>query len=315
MKAVIINRFGPASVLQLTEIDKPTPGEGQVLLKIKAIGINPVDTKVRAGTSGISNQLQLPAILGWDASGVVETCGQNVTRFKPGDEVFGCIGFPGMGKAYAEYALADADILAKKPSNISFEAVAAIPIAGLTAYQSLNDHLKLQAGQTILIQAAAGGVGHFTVQLARLKNAYVIGTASAKNKDLLQSLGTDQVIDYKNERFEDTVKDVDAVQDAMGGDVLYRSISCLKPGGRIVCLPSSTKDDPKAIALAKKENVALIWPMMYGSGEQLQILAGLLETKKLQVHIDRIFPLDEMAKAHEWIETHGTVGKVVVKVD
>lgn len=315
MKAVIINRFGSADVLQMSEVNKPSPGEEQVLLKIKAIGINPVDTKVRAGTSGISRQLQLPAILGWDASGIVESCGNKVTTFNPGDEVFGCIGFPGMGKAYAEYAIADADLLAKKPDNTSFEVAAAIPIAGLTAYQSLNDHLQLKAGQHLLIQAAAGGVGHLTVQLAKLKNAYVIGTASAKNKAFLQSLGIDRVIDYKQERFEDTIKNMDAVQDALGGDVLYRSIGCLKPFGRIVCLPSSTKNDPQALTLAKKQNVTLIWPMMYGSGEQLQILADLLETKKLQVHIDRTFSLDEMAQAHEWVETHGTVGKVVVALD
>lgn len=314
MKAVILNEFGSPEALQMTETEKPFPGENQVLIKIKAAGVNPVDTKVRAGTSGISKRLQLPAILGWDVSGIAEACGRGVTGFRPGDEVFGCIGFPGPGGTYAEYTVAGYDQLSLKPRGISFEEAAALPIAGLTAYQSIHDHLKLEAGQTILIQAAAGGVGHLAVQLAGLLKANVIGTASSGNRDFLESLGINRFIDYKREDFETIVKNADAVQDAMGGEVLYRSIACVKPGGRIVCLPSSTKDDPRAVALARDRHVTLMWPMMYPSGQQLNRLASLLEEEKLKIHLSKVFPLPEAAEAHKWIEAHHTVGKVVLRV-
>lgn len=315
MKAVILNHFGPADAFEMTEVEKPAPGDKQVLIKIKAAGINPVDTKVRAGTSGMAKHLELPVILGWDMSGIVESCGKQVSSLHPGDEVFGCIGFPGLGKAYAEYAVADEAHLAKKPKNVSFEQAAALPIAGLTAYQSIHDHLKLQAGQTILIQAAAGGVGHLTVQLAKLMHAHVIGTASSKNKAFLESIGIDQFIDYTREKFEDVVQNVDAVQDAMGGEVLYRSIGCIKRGGHAVCLPSSTKDDPKAISIALEHDVSLVWPMMYPSGAQLEILARLLEEKKLIIQLDHVFPFHEIAEAHKRIETHRTVGKIAIRID
>lgn len=315
MKAAIINRFGPPDVLEITDLPKPVPNDDEVLIKIKFTGINPVDTKVRAGTSGMSKQLKLPAILGWDVSGTIESVGKNVSSFKNGDEVFGCIGFPGLGKTYAEFAVADPKLLAKKPSNISFEEAAAIPLAGLTAYQAINVHLKISKGQRILIQAAAGGVGHLSVQFAKLNGAYVAGTASGKNEQFLKSLGVDQFINYRKEKFEDVFKNADAVLDAMGGEVLYRSFSCAKRGGRVVCLPSSAKNDPKAIEFAKQLDVEMIWPMMYPDGEEMQLIARLLGDKKLLVKIDKVFGLDEIAEAHKAIETHSTDGKIIVKID
>jgi NADPH:quinone reductase-like Zn-dependent oxidoreductase len=315
MKAAIINKFGDADVLQITEVDKPGINEEQVLIKVKAIGINPVDTKVRAGTSGISKQITLPVILGWDVSGIIENAGKNVTTFKPGDEVFGCVGFPRLGNAYAEYTIADPHFLAIKPNNISFEEAAAIPIAGLTAYQAINEELKVSSGEKILIQAAAGGVGHLAVQFAKINGAYVIGAASEKNEKFLKSIGVDKFIDYKKEKFENLVHDLDSALDAMGGDVLYRTISCVKGGGTVVCLPSSTKNDPKAIEIARERNIKLIWPMMRADGEQMRIIAQLLQEKKLKVFIDKIFTLDQVAWAHKAVETHQTKGKVVVKVD
>lgn len=314
MKAAIINEFGDAEVLQITEIDKPEINDAEVLIKIKATGINPVDTKVRAGTSGVSKQISLPAILGWDVSGIIEKAGKNVSDFKAGDEVFGCIGFPGLGKTYAEFTIADVGLLAKKPQNISFEEAAAVPLAGLTAYQAINEELKVSPGQKILIQAAAGGVGHLAVQLAKIKGAYVIGTASEKNEKFLKSIGVDQFINYKKEKFEDVVHDIDAALDAMGGEILYRTISCVKRGGTVVCLPSSTKNDPKAIELTSERNIKLIWPMMRPDGEQMRIIASLLQEKKLKVNVDKIFTLDQIAWAHKAVETHNTKGKVVIKV-
>lgn len=315
MKAAVLNQFGKADELQLTHINQPRPGAGEVLIKIKAVGINPVDTKVRAGTNAISKRIQLPAVLGWDVSGIIEACGENVEAFKPGDAVFGGIGFPGSGNGYAEFAVASPDMLVKKPANITFEEAAAVPIAAWTAYQSVKEHLELQPGQKILIQAAAGGVGHFAVQFAKMAGAYVAGTASAGNADFLRSLGVDQVIDYKHQKFEEVVPDPDAVQDAMGGDVLYRSIGCVKQGGRVVCLPSSTRDDPKAIALAEERQVKLMWPMMRTDKAQLQTIAELLEQQKLKVCLDKVFALDEIISAHQAVESHHTVGKVVVRVN
>ena len=314
MKAVILNEFGKAEKLEIADVPMPEINDEQVLIRVMAAGINPVDTKVRAGTSGMSKRIKLPVILGWDVSGIIVKAGKSVPDFKEGDAVFGCIGFPGLGSAYAEFTLADPKAFAQKPGNISFEEAAAVPLAGLTAYQAINEQLQVTPGQKILIQAAAGGVGHLAVQFAKINGAYVFGTASEKNKQFLKSLGVDRFIDYKKEKFDEIVHDADAALDAMGADVLYRSIACVKHGGIVVCLPSSTKDDPKAIELAKERSIKLMWPMMYTDGKQMQIIATLLEQKKLKVFIDKIFTLDQMAWAHKAIETHSTKGKVVVRV-
>ncbi len=192
---------------------------------------------------------------------------------------------------------------------------AAVPLAGLTAIQAINEHLKITKGQKILIQAAAGGVGHLAVQFAKLNGAFVAGTASGKNEDFLNSLGVDQFIDYKKQKFEDVFTNGDAVLDAMGNDILYRSFLCVKNGGRIVCLPSSTKNDPKAIELATQKNVELIWPMMHPDGDQMNTIARLMEQKKLVVKIDAIFNLDDITKAHTMIESHSVDGKVILKIE
>ncbi|MGN6342312.1 MAG: NADP-dependent oxidoreductase [Ginsengibacter sp.] len=314
MKAVIINEFGPPEVLQNVTMEKPVPNDEEVLIKIKFAGINPVDAKVRAGTSGMSKTLKLPSILGWDVSGIIESVGKNVSQFKKGDEVFGCIGFPGLGKTYAEFAVADPKLLTKKPANVTFEDAAAVPLAGLTAYQAINEHLKISNGQKILIQAAAGGVGHLAVQFAKLNGAFVAGTASEKNAAFLKQIGVDQFIDYKKEKFENAFQNGDAVLDAMGGNVLYSSIHCTRTGGKVVCLPSSTKNDPEAIRLARERNIDLIWPMMHPDGLQMETIAGLMEQKNLIVKIDKIFNLEEIAEAHKAIESHSTDGKIVIKI-
>lgn len=314
MKAAIINKFGVPDVLKITDVQKPVPKDSEVLIKVKFTGINPVDTKVRAGTSGMSKHLEFPAILGWDVSGVIEAVGKDVLIFKAGDEVFGCIGFPGLGKTYAEFAVADPKLLTPKPPGISFEEAAAVPMVALTAYQAINEHLKVAEGERVLIQAAAGGVGHLAVQFAKMKGAFVAGTASEKNEHFLKSIGVGEFIDYKKEKFENVFKEPDAVLDAMGGEVLYRSIKSVKHGGRVVCLPSSTKNDPKAIELAEQNNVELIWPMMHPEGEEMQLFARLLAEKKLKVKIDKVFTLDEISEAHKAIETHKTNGKIIVKI-
>jgi NADPH:quinone reductase-like Zn-dependent oxidoreductase len=314
MKAVVLRRFGKPEQLELSEVNDPRPGDLDVLIRVKATGINPVDTKVRAGTSGLCGRITLPEIIGWDVSGIVEGAGIGVLGLKPTDEVFGCIAFPDPGRTYAEYTLADAADLALKPPNVTFQEAAAVPLAGLTAYQAIHEHLKLQQGQHILIQGGAGGVGHLAVQFAALQQARVSATASAGNAAFLQSLGADQVIDYRKENFEQQVESLDAVLDTQGGEVLYRSISCMRPGGRVVCLPSSTRDDPKAKDLAEKGQVELIWPMMHTDGSQMKLIAELLESRKLHVYVERIFALEQMAQAHEAVESGHTRGKIVVDV-
>ena len=309
MKAIVINEFGDAAQMQVAEVAQPQISADQVLINIKAAGLNPVDTKIRSGKHISCKTLQLPAILGKDMSGVVEAVGENVKDFKPGDAVFGCI-----GQTYAEYAVASPDLIVKKPENISFEAAAAVSLAAFTAYQAINDHLQVSTGQRILIQSAAGGVGHLAVQFAKLNGAFVYGTASGKNAGFLKALGVDQPIDYKTEKFEEIATDLDAVMDTMGGEVLYRSISCVKPGGRVVCLPSSTKDDPKAMALAKKKGVELIWFMMRPKKTQLELFSRLLEAGQLKVEVEKVFSMEEIVEAHEMVESHGVRGKVVVRI-
>lgn len=312
MQAVVLPEYGPASKLNFRNIEKPVNNDDQVLIKVKAAGINPVDTKIRTGTSGVCKRITLPAIIGFDVSGTIEVVGSNVSDFKVGDEVMGCIGFPGLGKTYAEYAVAKPIDLAIKPTNVSFDEAAAVPLAGLTAYQAIHDHLKVQAGQHILIQAAAGGVGHLAVQFAKQTGAKVSGTASKGNLVFLEELGVDQPIDYKNTLFEDVVGELDAAVDAMGGEILYRTIRSVKNGGRVVCLPSSTKDDPTAIKLAKERDIELIWPIMYLDQQQMKHFAELLTQHQITVHIDKVFQLDKIIDAHKQIESHHTKGKIVV---
>ena len=310
MKAIIINEFGDPDKLQISEVQKPVPADNQVLVRVKAAGLNPVDTKIRAGKHISCSSLQLPAVLGKDMSGIVEAIGKDVQRFQVGDAVFGCI-----DKTYAEYVVADEDAIAKKPVNISFEEAAAVSLAGFTAYQAINDHLKVQSGQRILIQSAAGGVGHLAVQFAKINGAVVSGTASEKNAGFLEQIGVDQFIDYRKEKFEDIVSDLDAVMDTMGGEILYRSIESVKSGGRVVCLPSSTKDDPQAIALARERGVELIWFMMKPQLDMLELMAEMLEREVLKVEVMEAYLMQDIIMAHRAIESQHVRGKLVVKIN
>ncbi|MBK1894658.1 NADP-dependent oxidoreductase [Chryseobacterium paridis] len=309
MKAIVIKEFGTADQLEIIEMEKPLITDDQVLIKVKAAGINPVDTKIRAGSHISSKTLKLPAILGKDFSGIIEAIGQNVQHFEVGDAVFGLA-----SQTYAEYIAVSPDVIVKKPDHISFEEAAAVPLAGLTAYQAVHDHLKVHSGDHILVQSAAGGVGHLAVQFAKVIGAFVSGTASGKNIEFLKELGVDQPIDYKNERFEEILSNLDSALDTMGGEVLYKSISCVKPGGKVVCLPSYTKDDPKAIELAQKGNVDLMWTMLTFKRESLLAISELLEKDLLKVFVGKTLPMDKIREAHKEIETHGTKGKIVIQM-
>lgn len=311
MKAIVLEEFGGIENLLYKEIEKPVPAAGEVLIQVKAISINPVDVKTRSG-KGIAGKLrdQLPLILGWDISGIVTAIGAGVTRFKAGDAVFGMVNFPGHGKAYAEYVTAPADQLAHKPAIISHEEAAAATLAALTAYQSITHLINVQPGDRVLVHAAAGGVGHFAVQIAKQLGAYVIGTSSAANKEFVLGLGADEHIDYKAQRFEEAVADVDFVFDTIGGENIDRSLQVIKKGGSIISIPSGLNEAVKEKAQAMGINGYQF--MVTSNGEDMNHIARLLERGVLKAHVSKTFSFDNMAEAHLQIETGRTVGKIVV---
>jgi NADPH:quinone reductase-like Zn-dependent oxidoreductase len=310
MHAVRLHHYGAADELIYEETQRPEPQAGETLVRIHATGINPVDWKTRNGKGrgvALTNTLESPIILGWDIAGTVEATGNGVKGFAPGDEVFGMVRFPDFGNAYAEYVAAPAIELAKKPANISFAEAAAAPLVTLTAWQALFDAAQLQAGQTILVHAAAGGVGHIAVQLAKWRGARVIGTASTRNADFLRSLGVDQVIDYTRERFEEVTRDVDVVLNTQDRATQQRSFTVLKPGGILV----SITDTPDK-TLAREYHVRTARILVHPSGEQLTEIAQLFEKGKLHVEVARMLPLAEAAEAHRLSETGHTRGKIVL---
>jgi NADPH:quinone reductase-like Zn-dependent oxidoreductase len=308
MKAVRIHEFGGPEVLKIDDIPVPQPKADDVLIKVYATSINPIDWKIRNGDSKSKFPAPLPLTLGWDVSGVIEQLGDNVTNFKVGDEVYGRPD-PTRNGAYAEYIVVDAGQINHRPNTIDHVHSAAIPLAGLTAYQGLFDHGQLQPGQKVLIHAASGGVGSYAVQLAKWKGAYVIGTTSEKNMDLVKSLGADEVIDYKKYKFEDKLKDIDLVFDTVGGDTQKRSLQVLKNGGRLI-----TTVKPEYQEAAKVKNIHLEGFMAKSYPAQLQQLAQLVDDGKLKPIISRVMALNEAAEAQKISEEGHTAGKIVLKV-
>jgi len=313
MKAVRFHSYGGPEVLIYEDAPKPEPAAGEVLVKVHATSVNPIDWKIRAGHMKSFRDYPLPFILGWDVSGVVESVGSGVTAFKPGDEVYG---FPDSSRngAYAEYIAVEQTKLARKPGNLDHIHSAAIPLAGLTAWQALFDAAGLTAGQKVLIQAAAGGVGHLGVQFAKLKGLYVAGTASTRNQEYLKQLGCDLPINYETTRFEDVVQDivhdVDAVVESMGGDVRARSWKVLKKGGILVALigPPPSEEDAKAHGVRS----SIIWGQ--ANSDQLAEIAKLADSGRVKPEIAAVFPLRDAAKAHQMSETEHVRGKIVLQV-
>jgi len=308
MQAIQINRFGDRSVLELNEIDIPTPAANEVLIKVKASSINPVDWKVREGYLQPMLNHPLPLTLGWDVSGEVVAAGDQVTHLKVGDAVYSR---PDIAKngSFAQYMTVVADDVALKPSALSWQEAAGVPLVGLTAWQSLYEMAQLQAGERILIHGGSGAVGQFAIQLAKLRGAYVYTTTSARNTELVLSLGADQAIDYHNEDFSE-LKDLDVVFDSVGGDTLARSWKTLKKGGRLV----SIGDNPDA-ATAAEHGVTSFFCFVQPNREQLEHLAELANAGKLKVNIDSEFSLADLAKAHERSETGRAQGKIIINVD
>lgn len=313
MKAIVIEQFGGVENLLYKEIEKPQIQADEVLIKAKAISVNPVDVKVRNRTAPLADILAIhqPLILGWDISGEVVEIGADVGNFKVGDEVFGMVNFVGHGQAYAEYVAAPANHLALKPKNISHNEAAASTLAALTAWQAFDSYGKLRPTDKVLIHAASGGVGHFAVQIAKHLGAYVIASSSAANRDFVLNLGADEHIDYNAVCFEEVLTDIDFVLEALGGANFRKSVKVLKHFGTIVALPSghTLADEDAAV---QKQLHACYFMAVYSSSRDMEIIASLLERGVLKPHVSHVFRFEEMAEAHLQIESGRTVGKVVV---
>jgi NADPH:quinone reductase-like Zn-dependent oxidoreductase len=308
MKAVRIHSYGGPEVLQYEAAPRPKPGKGEVLIRVHAAGVNPIDWKVRAGYMKDFIPHSFPLILGWDVSGVIEEVGPNVSRFKKGDEVYSLPDHTRNG-AYAEYIVVRESEVALKPNALHHVRAAAVPLATLTAWQALFDTAQLQPRQCVLIHGAAGGVGHFAVQLAKWKGAHVIGTASAKNHEMLYKLGADELIDYTTQRFEDVTRNIDVVLDTIGGDTQERSWQVLKKGGILVSFVQSPSENK-----AKEHGVRCIRLGARPNGQELVEIAKIVDAGKLAPVIDRILPLSETRRAHEVSQSGHTRGKIVLRV-
>lgn len=307
MKAVRIHEFGGPEKLVYEDVPRPEPQAGQVLVRVYAASVNPVDWKIRDGMFRAFDP-RLPQPMGFDVSGVVESVGKGVERFKAGDAVFSYLPISN-GGAYAEYVVAPETAVAAKPKSLDHVHAAAVPLAALTAWQALFDNAGLKEGQTVLIHAGSGGVGHFAVQLAKAKGAKVIATSSEKNLAFLKELGADQTIDYKTQKFEELVKDVDVVLDPIGGDTLARSYQVVKAGGFVVSIvepPAKEKLDARGIRGA----VFLVQP----NAKELAEIGALIEAGKVKPVVSETYPLADARKAQESNQTGHTRGKIVLVV-
>lgn len=317
MKAFLLRQAGGIEQLRLEEISPPSIQANEVLVRVQAISINPVDVYVRKDNNALKTFMLPKAgqdifILGWDVAGVVEEVGADVRDFKIGDAVFGLVNFRGAGNAYAEYVAAPESQLALKPNNISFEQAAAACLAALTAWQALVVHAKLKSGEKVLIHAAAGGVGHYAIPIAKHLGAYVVGTASADNREFVLSLGADEFVDYQNQKVEELVTDADVVVDPMYGDHLLRSVKAVKRGGRIISLLTDFKG---VIAeAARLKEVHGYHMAVVSNGDDMKEISALLERGIIRSQISASFAFEELPKAHQYQEAGNSRGKIVVKV-
>jgi NADPH:quinone reductase-like Zn-dependent oxidoreductase len=308
MKAIRLHEYGDASVLRLDDIPKPEPGPDEVLIRVQAAGVNPIDWKVRAGLMKAVRPYKLPLIPGWDVAGIIETAGP-LTRFHVGDTVFGRTDGARDG-TYAEYVCARSEEVAQAPTGLTAVEAAAVPLAALTAWMCLFDKLRLRAGQRVLIHAAAGGVGSFAVQLAHLAGIWVAATCSTANIDYVRSLGADLVIDHTRQDFSAELSDLDGVLDAVGGDVLARSYNTIRPGGSLVSIAGAV-DEARAAA----RGITAQRSALGVNGARCADLADLIDAGKLKVEIARTFPLEQAADAHRLSETGHVRGKIVLRID
>ncbi|MFJ9462892.1 NADP-dependent oxidoreductase [Viridibacillus arvi] len=331
MKAMVIDRYGKVPI-HLTEMPLPEIGDYEVLTEIQAASINPIDFKIRDGKVKLLTKYKMPLILGNDFSGVVVKVGAKVTRFTVGEEIYGRPRKSKIG-TFAEFLAIHENDIALKPKNLSFEEAASIPLVGLTSYQALHDIIQLQKGQKILIQAGAGGVGTFAIQLAKLMGATVATTTSDAGMNLVKSLGADEIINYKTEKFEDRLNNYDAVFDTLGGKVLEKSFNVIKSGGKIVSvsgLPNArfareydlgifkamlfSAASYKLTTLEKKQNAQYTFLYMKPNGDQLSIIANIIESGGITPVIDKVFSFEDTQKAMEYSELGRAKGKIIVKI-
>jgi NADPH:quinone reductase-like Zn-dependent oxidoreductase len=305
MKAVRMHDFGGPEVLTVDDVEAPRPGPGEVLIKVAAASVNPVDYKMREGA--YLKREQLPAILGRDVAGQIASCGEGVSDFQPGDEVFVMLD-PGHG-GYAEFVTARAEVCANAPKGLSEVEAAAVPLAAMTAWQGLFDAGGLAAGQNVLIHGAAGGVGHFAVQFAKARGAKVFATCSDKDVAFVRELGADAVIDYQTQRFEDVARDIDVVFDLVNGETQDRSWAVVKDGGIIVSTLRAPAEDA-----AKRHHARGAHYSAHPDGRELRQIALLIEAGEVRPHIARTFALDEAAQAEEVLERDHVQGKIVLEV-
>jgi NADPH:quinone reductase-like Zn-dependent oxidoreductase len=305
MKAVRIKQYGNEDVMELAEVERPEPGENQLLVKVRAAAVNPVDWKIRDGLGDLFG-LKPPLILGCEVAGTVEAVGDNVKDFAPGDDVYGYLAAYSGG--YAEYVAAPASEFVRKPKQIDFDTAASVPVGALTARQGIFDHGKLASGQRILITGASGAVGSIAVQLAKVTGAHVIGTGSGRNEEFVRGLGADEFIDYKKGKFEEEVSGVDVVFDTVGGETQDRAFQTLKRGGVLV----STVNPPSADK-AKELGATVAMVIVTSKPDQLAEINRLLESGKLNVRVAKVLPLTEVKKAHQLSASGHADGKIILR--
>ncbi|MGW6913877.1 NADP-dependent oxidoreductase [Kitasatospora sp. NPDC054939] len=310
MRAIRYDSFGGPDVLRLVELERPVPGPGEVLVRIRAAGVNPVDWKLRRNILNIWGNP--PMVPGVDLSGEIAELGPGVTGFRVGDEVFAALF--GANGTYAEYAVVPTESLALKPAAIDHVTAAALPVAGLTAWQSVIAEAGLQPGQRVLVHAAAGGVGHLAVQFAKVHGAYVIGTASAANHDLVREFGADELIDYSEADFAQVVRNVDVVLDPMGDDYGPRSLEVLRPGGILVAIDGTGTELRVTPEAAADRGLRYKAFYMSPSGTDLGKVGELVASGAARVELAEVLPLEEAARAHELSEGGRVRGKIVLTV-
>jgi NADPH:quinone reductase-like Zn-dependent oxidoreductase len=314
MKAVVMREHGGPEVLELREIERAQPQADEVLIRTAAIGLNPVDTQVRAGSWVLEEMGKPPMILGWDIAGTVEETGDDASGFTPGDRVFGMPRFPALARCDAEYVAAPSGHITHTPDPLSDEQAGALPLAGLTAWQALVEVARVGEGDRALIQAAAGGVGHLAVQIAKARGAHVIGTARADKHDFLRELGVDEPVDYTAGPIEEAVSGADVVVDTVSEDDagLLESLATLRRGGTLVVIAGDLTDavNDAAGLQGKRATEMLVSPDQPG----LEALVALVEEGRLRVAIEESFPLERAAQAHERLESGRVSGKLVLTV-
>lgn len=325
MKAIVLKEIGAPENLVIAEVPIPAIAENEILIKVKAISINPVDAFVRRTKEALdwvygSTDPEETIILGWDVAGVVVETGKKVTKFKVGDEVFGNYKFVGKANAYAEYVAAPETEMVLKPKNVSFESAAGATMAALTAWVSIVNQGKIGKGDKVIITGASGGVGHYAVQFAKYFGAYVIGVASEANRKFVLDLGADEFIDYQSQNFEEIITDADLIHDAVWNDDfnhLERSLKALRPGGKLLSLV--IYPDPDFIARAKEEKEVTVLRVNVSPNptyeNDLETIGSLLSSGAIKTHISHILPFEEMTKAHALIQAKNTVGKIIVTLN